>query len=122
MYSVIYYVTVIIQLGSWAGRNRQSCWRRNSIIGEGSGEVYNCTLYALMLTCIDIYSNKILEQELEDLHIEEESLRYQIKLMQELYNIENDNWTFSIQLYPWWVLPIIIININTIYSSMITML
>ena len=44
-----------------------------------------------MLTCIDIYSNKILEQELEDLRIEEESLRYQIKFMQELYNIEDDN-------------------------------
>ena len=33
----------------------------------------------------------MLEQELEDLHIEEESLRYQIKLIQELYNIEDDN-------------------------------
>ena len=38
-----------------------------------------------------IYSNKILEQQLEDLRIEEESLRYQIKFMQELYNIEDDN-------------------------------
>lgn len=43
-------------------------------------------LYTLMLTCIDVHSNKELEQELKDLQIEEASLRYHIKLLKELYD------------------------------------
>ena len=40
-----------------------------------------------MLTCIDIHRNKILEQEVEDLQIEEANLRYHVNVMQENYNV-----------------------------------
>ena len=40
-----------------------------------------------MSTCIDIHSNKKLQEELEDLQIEEASLRYQINLLLENYNV-----------------------------------
>ena len=50
-------------------------------------ERYVTTLFTIMSACIDIHSNKKLQEELEDLQIEEASLRYQINLLLENYNV-----------------------------------
>ena len=51
-----------------------------------------------MSTCIDIHSNKKLQQELEDLQIEEASLRYHVKVMQENYNVINSTIVIIVAL------------------------
>ena len=52
-----------------------------------------------MLTCIDTHSNKMLEQELEeDLQIEEASLIYHVKVMQENYNVINSTIVIIVAL------------------------
>ena len=42
---------------------------------------------------MDIHSNEKLTQELEDIQMEEASLKHHISLLEEIYNVEGENWT-----------------------------